>query len=301
MEEIQIRLPWENGVLAAKWWGPMTRRPIICMHGWQDNAGTFDRLIPLLLKGRSFLAIDLPGHGLSSRLPNGLSYHSTDVLYLLSFLCNKYKWDKVSLLGHSLGSIFGFMFASVFPNKVDLLIQIDALKPYVRNPTTVAEKFRERFENFMRADQLHQENREPPSYTFEDMAQRMEEGTRSSVTKECAQFLLNRSIRCSEKFPGKFCFTRDSRLKYYYSPGFPQEVTLQLAKKLQMPHVFIKAKHSPFWERREYHDEVINILKMNKNFERHIVDSTHHLHLTEPEKVAPIILAFMEKHCKGSN
>lgn len=271
------------------------------MHGWQDNAGTFDRLIPLLPKDQSFLAIDLPGHGLSSRVPDGMAYHGVDNLYLLNFLCKEYNWDKISLLGHSMGSVLSFMFAAVFPNKVDMMIQIDALKPHIHNPARIAENLEERIENFMRADQRNQEKSEPPSYTYEDMVERLESGTYGSVTKDCAQYLLKRNIKRSEKYPGKFYFTRDSRLKYNYSSGFPQEVSVQLAKKLQMPHVFIKAKNSPFYERREYYDEVIDILKTNKDFECHTVDSTHHLHLTEPEKVAPIISAFIEKHRKLSS
>lgn len=115
-------------MLAGKWWGPKATRPIVCLHGWQDNAGTFDRLIPLLSRDQSFLAIDLPGHGLTSRVPDGMSYHSMDNLYLLNFLSKEYNWDKISLMGHSMGSILSFMYASVFPSKVDLLIQIDALK-----------------------------------------------------------------------------------------------------------------------------------------------------------------------------
>lgn len=31
------------------------------LHGWMDNAGTFDTLIPLLPKELSYLSIDLPG------------------------------------------------------------------------------------------------------------------------------------------------------------------------------------------------------------------------------------------------
>jgi len=48
VEEVRIRLPWKDATLAAKWWGSKTQRPIVCLHGWQDNAGTFDRIIPLL-------------------------------------------------------------------------------------------------------------------------------------------------------------------------------------------------------------------------------------------------------------
>jgi len=133
------------------------------------------------------------------------------------------------------------------------------------------------------------------------MIERMHAGTYGSVTKETAQYLLKRNIKRSEKFPGKFYFTRDSRLKYNYSSTFSQDVSLELAKRLDMPHLFLKAIHSPFYERRKYFDEAIEILKQNNNFESHFVDSTHHMQLTEPEKVAPIISTFIEKHRRISS
>jgi len=35
----------------------------LALHGWQDNAGTFDKLAPLLVaQGHSVLAIDFPGN-----------------------------------------------------------------------------------------------------------------------------------------------------------------------------------------------------------------------------------------------
>lgn len=225
-----------------------------------------------------------------------MAYHGVDNLYLLNSLCKEYNWDKISLMGHSMGSVLSFMFASVFPNKVDMLIQIDALKPHIYNPSKVAESLQDRIENFILADQRNQAKSEPPAYTYEDMTDRLHSGTFGSVTKETAGYLLKRNIKRSEKYPGKFYFTRDSRLKYNYSPSFSQPVTVEFAKKLNMPHIFFKALNSPYYERKEYYDEVIEILKGNKNFEAHVIDSTHHVHLTEPEKIAPIISSFIEKH-----
>lgn len=62
-------------MISGKWWGPRTEQPIIAIHGWQDNAGTWDTLIPLLPESISVLAIDLPGHGLSSHYPKGHFYY----------------------------------------------------------------------------------------------------------------------------------------------------------------------------------------------------------------------------------
>lgn len=40
-----------------------------------------------------------------------------------------YGWNKVSVMGHSLGSLIGFMFAAIFPDDIDLLIGLDAVAP----------------------------------------------------------------------------------------------------------------------------------------------------------------------------
>lgn len=69
MKEIQIPVKW--GHVAAKLWGDENEQPILALHGWQDNAGTWDPLAPILSKKRPILAIDFPGHGLSSWIPHG--------------------------------------------------------------------------------------------------------------------------------------------------------------------------------------------------------------------------------------
>lgn len=58
-EEVEIPVPW--GHVAGKWYGDRSKQPVLAMHGWQDNAGTFDRLVPLLPQYISVLCIDLPG------------------------------------------------------------------------------------------------------------------------------------------------------------------------------------------------------------------------------------------------
>lgn len=60
----------------GKWWGSRSIQPIIAVHGWQDNAGSFDNLAPILCEeGHSVYAFDLPGHGHSSHLPAGCTYY----------------------------------------------------------------------------------------------------------------------------------------------------------------------------------------------------------------------------------
>lgn len=49
LSELKLPVPW--GHIAAKVWGSQQALPVLCLHGWLDNASSFDRLIPLLPKG----------------------------------------------------------------------------------------------------------------------------------------------------------------------------------------------------------------------------------------------------------
>ena len=80
----------------GKWWGPTDKQPIVAIHGWQDNSGTFDKLAQLL-SSVAILSIDLPGHGISSHLPLGQFYYIFwDGVLTLRRIVKYYKWNKVS-------------------------------------------------------------------------------------------------------------------------------------------------------------------------------------------------------------
>lgn len=50
--EFRLTVPW--GEMRGQVWGPSHGRPVLCLHGWADNSGTFNTLIPLLPKGIVF-------------------------------------------------------------------------------------------------------------------------------------------------------------------------------------------------------------------------------------------------------
>lgn len=77
----------------------------------------------------------------------------------------------------------------------------------------------------------------------------------------------------------------------------PQEVTLEMVKRMQMPYLFIKATNSPYYEDKAYFRETIQAMrKHNPNFEWHLVEGTHHLHLTHPNSISKIVTNFIDKH-----
>lgn len=69
----------------------------MALHGRQDNAGSFDTLIPLLCDEISVLCLDMPGHGLSSHYPKSQYYYVYwDGIMLLRRITKYFKWKKVS-------------------------------------------------------------------------------------------------------------------------------------------------------------------------------------------------------------
>ena len=88
----EMKIPVPYGYIAAKVWGSLKDHSIKCiaMHGYMDNAGTFDRLIPLLPDQFYVVAIDLPGHGFSSHVPYGEYCNYNPFKHFPSAFTNQY-------------------------------------------------------------------------------------------------------------------------------------------------------------------------------------------------------------------
>lgn len=283
------------GNLAAKWWGPRNVRPILAIHGWQDNAGTFDTLIPALPPHHSYLAIDMPGHGLSSRLPNGLLYTANEDMYTLNAVIRYFGWEKVSLMGHSNGSITCVVFTAAFPDRVDMVIALDSIIARVLEPKLRRYLLRG-LDDVLVADLRNQDDAsEPPAYTVKQLIDRLNSQTFLSVTRETALCLLQRGVRASRSDPDKYYFTRDNRLKMYNFAMFPQELCLEMAELIKCPFLFVKALHSPHFEPIQYYEETVAVMQRNPQFEMHYADGGHHVHLTDPHLIAGPISAFLDR------
>ena len=77
--------------------------------------------------------------------------------------------------------------------------------------------------------------------------------------------------------------------------GFTNDVIKEFAKCIKCPHLVILATKCDGFEPEENIREILNIYEANNvNFVLERVDTTHHGHLTEPEKVAPTINHFLE-------
>ncbi|KAK7790253.1 hypothetical protein R5R35_001054 [Gryllus longicercus] len=289
VQEIKIPVPW--GHIAGKWWGSSDKKPLLGLHGWQDNAGTWDRLAPLLPSDISLLAIDSPGHGLSSYFPRGVPYRITDQIFTLRHVVNYYGWDKISLLAHSMGAVQSFIYSAVYPDQVENLILVDAFKPLSVDPKKDIDKLAAGLDRFLKVEDVNDSLK--PSYSYEETVQRLYDGmVGQSLSKESCEVLLKRG---TEKFGDKYAFTRDKALKVGRLSGWLHGYVLYMASCITCNVLFIKADPGLVFESLEVNKQTLETMKKSaKVFEFHTVEGLHHVHLNNPERVAPIIINFLK-------
>lgn len=110
-------------------------------------------------------------------------------LYSVMLVCDYLRWERVSILRHSLGSVISFLYASTFPNKCDMYIALD---------------FAKGLQNSHEANVRNRQLQEPPSYKFNELLMKIKSGIFMKIG--AAPYILERSVLPSAKQPKKVLF-----------------------------------------------------------------------------------------------
>ena len=302
-EEVAYTVPF--GKLCGKLWGnPSAGNKVIALHGWMDNAGTFDRLIPLLFqndsisKDFSILALDLPGHGLSSHLSDGYFYSHSEYVVNVKRVIDRLGWEKVSLMGHSTGGGVALLLAVSIAEMMSKLVILDE---FYFETMTAKEFFGTQLKKVLSNVNAYSK---PDGYkvypTIDDVVSRIMTGN-EHLTESAARSL---SIRGSYKVDGGYTFTRDLRLKALEPMKFLSQSVVSFAQEVNnrvtFPSLFIIPVDSEYPEAQEV---VRGGLKFPECVSLKEVPGKHHVHLTHPEAVAPIITEFLvgQDYCRDSS
>lgn len=162
----------------------------MCAHGWLDNAGTFDTLIPLLMRanpGQTFLAVDLPGHGLTSYCTQWLYDGHMDGVIGVQRMMRHLGWERICWLGHSMGGIIGFIFTGLFPEQVERLAVLENMRPLQRSFT---ETMRASIHLVFEVEEREKVGKK--AYPYSDLLQRFYDGRQGTVSMEGCKILLER-------------------------------------------------------------------------------------------------------------
>lgn len=276
-EEITLDLPWMR--IAGKVWGPADGMRVLALHGWLDNAASFDRLAPLL-PGIRLVAIDLPGHGLSDHRPPGMPYHHIDYVRDVHGVLEALQWPSVSLVGHSMGGGIACMFAGTFPDRVERLALIEALAPLTCQPEAAPSRLAEGIVRMQRLAVA-----QPKCHPARDaMAARLMQAS-PGLGSEAARILVERGTK---EVPGGFTWRSDPRLRGPSIFRLSREQVYAFLDRVACPTLVVRAAQGLPFDL----DEARNQMRHLPDARVVEVPGSHHVHLDEPVRVAEVIELF---------
>jgi pimeloyl-ACP methyl ester carboxylesterase len=287
VEEIRIHT-LEGLTLAGKVWGrPEGSLRVLAVHGWLDNSATFDLLIPLLLKKNAQLrivAIDLSGHGLSTHRA-ALSPHShpqylgevRDVLSALG-------WERCTLMGHSLGGIICMFYAALFPASIDRLVVLDALGPDSASPQAALSILR-----FWVVERDNVFNRKPRSYESRDALIKKYHEANPDLSIRAIEILTSRGAW--EQKDG-WQFRHSMSLKSPSSYRLTEEAVQTIMRSVECPVLLVRAFQSQP-ARWQFSFDPAQRIGSLRSVDVKELPGSHHVHLDDPESVAPHVSRFL--------
>jgi pimeloyl-ACP methyl ester carboxylesterase len=234
-EALTIATP--NLRIAARAHGPADAPPIVALHGWLDNAASFDRLAPLLPEFR-VIALDLPGHGDSEHLPPGASYLFVDQVALVHAATEALGLRRYRLLGHSLGAAIASVLAGTFPERIEKLALVEGLGP-LADP---AEAQPERLAKALRAE-AEKDGRKPPVHPT--VAAAIARLTKATAIPEHAAAVI--AARGLEEVEGGVSWKSDPRLRHPSRTRYTEDAVLAFLRRITCPVLVVRGSQgSPF-------------------------------------------------------
>jgi len=252
---------------------------VLALHGWLDNAASFDRLAPQL-EGLRVVAVDLPGHGRSGRLPAGCGNHFADWAASVLAIADALDWDRFALLGHSMGAGISTLVPAVAADRIDRVVLLEGMGPLAEPAENAPRSLAEALDQ--EAKLAGQKPRVFPSLEAAVEARRRD----SDLDSASARLLVERG---TEPVPGGVRFTYDPRLRTRSRVRFTEEQVQAFLRAIACPVLAVRASHGwPFpadlMAARAAEIRDLRVLE---------VEGGHHVHLTHPERVAEAIRQFL--------
>ncbi|KAM3864750.1 serine hydrolase-like protein [Diretmus argenteus] len=291
VSELTVPVPW--GEMRGKVWGPDCGRPVLCLHGWADNCGAFNTLIPLLPQECRYVAVDLAGHGRSSHRPDGVCYTFPAYVGDVRRVVDALHWTKFSIIGHSMGGDIAGMFSALYPEMVDALVLLDC---YGFLPTDVKEipkVMRQGMDEMLQFEKRKEERKERV-YTYEKAAERLL-AANPTLSEQSVHMLLERGL---SPVDGGVVFSRDLRVNFKNIVRLSLEQSLEMQSRIQASVLLVLAEEgfNKIFSEPDQRKFAATLLQVFRDRSDVVVTvpGDHHIHLNSPEIVAPFVSDFLQ-------
>ena len=274
-----LEFPLANITLHAIGYGDPTKPMILALHGWLDNAVSFQPVAEYITD-YYILALDITGHGLSSHRSDGAHYHLIDFAYDLHELVDSQGWQPFILMGHSMGGIISTIYASCFPEYVSKLISIESFGPMTKDTQSSPIQLRDSILSRLKTQQSEAKHPSSIQRTIEARAKI------GDIKLESARLLITRNIREENK---QLLFNTDRRLRTFSSLRMTEPQAEAFMRNIQCPTLVITGDKGY----ESMRTTVQKRLDWVENLTTAECEGHHHLHMDNPQPVADKIIIFL--------
>lgn len=266
--------------LAVKTWGDQANPAIIALHGWQDNAGTFDKLAPLL-PDYYWIVPDLPGHGKSEHRGKGAEYtlwaYCTEVMALADAM----SLESFNLVGHSMGGGIASLLAGLYPERISKLVLLDIIGVLTSAPEAIVTQMRAAVQQ-----RVEQPLRKAGLYSSLELA--IAARAKRGVTTEAAGLLAARGV---EKGDAGFYWSQDQRLTLNRLLSLTEAQMTAFLQAIDCPVLVIASREAVGRKAA-----IQNRVAMVKNIQLEQLTGGHHQHLDgDVATIASLTESFLAK------
>ncbi len=258
--------------------------PTMALHGWLDNANSFDALAQALPELDLF-ALDFAGHGYSDpRAPDVGYWGWLDVQDVIA-AADRLGWRRFVIVAHSMGAEYSTQLVGLYPERVSAQICIDG---YVEatSITNVLNGVRENLDTCLTA--ADGALRGYPS--LHAMAARLEEA--KGIEFAAARALVERGHKVTD---AGYVWSTEPRIRRTHTQRQPDAVVVVLAQRTTTPTLLLRARDGEQWFVHSL-ELVRSVLPV---FEEITLDGPHHLHMSAalPAVVAQV-RRFLRDHVR---
>lgn len=254
---------------------------IIGLHGFLDNAASLRPLAPYL-QPYHFIALDLPGHGRSSHRSADAHYHQLDFVQDLYAFIQSEGFNRVILLGHSLGGILASLYAAIFPEQVKGVISIDACGPLTKSAQSSAKQIRDSI--------VSRYNKARSIPRFVDLDDAVESRCQlTDIQPQHAKVILQRNL--TRDASGKTYWASDPKLRTRSTLRLTDTQAEALMSGIDCPILFLAASNSF----KNVHDVYSERADWFSQGRCEVFQGGHHIHMEKPQEVGTAIRQFVEQ------